>query len=95
LAKKSGLDFAILTGADAAPLGTLVVSELNKLFDWAETMQTVCFVDDVDTFLQMRSDDELIRENLTNAINAFLYFTGTPSIKFMSVVATNTATTTR
>jgi ATPase family AAA domain-containing protein 3A/B len=37
LAKQSGLDFAILTGADVAPLGTQAVSELNKLFDWAET----------------------------------------------------------
>lgn len=37
LATKSGLDFAILTGADVAPLGTLAVHELHKIFDWAET----------------------------------------------------------
>ncbi len=37
LAKKSGLDFAILTGADVAPLGSVSVSEIHKLFDWAET----------------------------------------------------------
>jgi len=37
LAKKSGLDFAILTGADVAPLGTISVSEIHKLFDWAES----------------------------------------------------------
>ncbi len=37
LAKKSGLDYAILTGADVAPLGTISVSEIHKLFDWAES----------------------------------------------------------
>ena len=37
LAKRSGLDFAILTGADVAPLGPLAVHELHKIFDWAET----------------------------------------------------------
>jgi ATPase family AAA domain-containing protein 3A/B len=36
LATKSGLDFAIMTGADIAPLGTLAVHELHKIFDWAE-----------------------------------------------------------
>ena len=37
LATKSGLDYAIMTGADVAPLGTLAVHELHKIFDWAET----------------------------------------------------------
>jgi ATPase family AAA domain-containing protein 3A/B len=37
LAKKSGLDFAILTGADVAPLGSNSVNEIHKLFDWAES----------------------------------------------------------
>lgn len=37
LAKKSGLDFAILTGADVAPLGANAVNEIHKLFDWAES----------------------------------------------------------
>jgi ATPase family AAA domain-containing protein 3A/B len=36
LAKMSGLDFAILTGADVAPLGHLAVHEIHKIFDWAE-----------------------------------------------------------
>jgi ATPase family AAA domain-containing protein 3A/B len=39
LAHTSGLDYAILTGADVAPLGSQAVTELNKLFDWAETSQ--------------------------------------------------------
>jgi ATPase family AAA domain-containing protein 3A/B len=36
LAKRSGLEFAIMTGADVAPLGSMSVHELNKIFDWAE-----------------------------------------------------------
>ncbi len=36
LAKRSGLEFAIMTGADVAPLGPMAVYELNKIFDWAE-----------------------------------------------------------
>jgi ATPase family AAA domain-containing protein 3A/B len=92
LAKKSGLDYAILTGADVAPLGSHSVSELNKLFDWAETSKNglLIFVDEADAFLRRRAGDELISENLRNAINAFLYRTGTPTTKFMVVLATNT-----
>lgn len=47
------------------------------------------FVDESDAFLRRRAGDELISENLRNAINAFLYRTGTPSSKFMVVLATN------
>jgi ATPase family AAA domain-containing protein 3A/B len=91
LAKKSGLDFAILTGADIAPLGSLAVHELHKIFDWAESSKNgiLIFVDEADAFLRRRTGDELISENLRNAINAFLYRTGTPSTKFMVVLATN------
>lgn len=101
LANRSGLDFAILTGADVAPLNTLAVHELHKIFDWAETSKNginmindtilglLIFVDESDAFLRRRAGDELISENLRNAINAFLYRTGTPSSKFMVVLATN------
>ncbi len=47
------------------------------------------FVDEADAFLRRRAGDELLSENLRNAINAFLYRTGTPSSKFMIVLATN------
>jgi ATPase family AAA domain-containing protein 3A/B len=36
LAKHSGLDFAIMTGGDVAPLGADAVTRLHELFDWAE-----------------------------------------------------------
>ncbi len=47
-------------------------------------------MDEADAFLRRRAGDELISENLRNGINAFLYRTGTPSTKFMVVLATNT-----
>lgn len=48
------------------------------------------FVDEADAFLRRRANDELISENLRNSINAFLYRSGSPSTKFMIVLATNT-----
>ena len=91
LAKQSGLDYAILTGADVAPLGTLAVTEIHKLFDWAETSSNglLIFIDEADAFLRRRSGDEYISENLRNSINAFLYRTGTSSTKYLVVLATN------
>ena len=47
------------------------------------------FVDEADAFLRRRANDELISENLRNSINAFLYRTGSPSTKYMVVLATN------
>lgn len=37
LARHSGLDYAILTGGDVAPMGKDGVSAIHKVFDWAET----------------------------------------------------------
>ena len=37
LAQHSGLDYAIMTGGDVAPLGREGVTELHKMFDWAST----------------------------------------------------------
>ena len=50
LALNSGMDFAILTGADVAPLGKEAVTELHKLFDWASHSKKglVLFVDEAD-----------------------------------------------
>ena len=36
LSRHSGLDYAIITGGDVAPLGREAVSEMHKLFDWAQ-----------------------------------------------------------
>lgn len=40
LARHSGLDYAIMTGGDIAPLGREAVSEMHKLFDWAQASRS-------------------------------------------------------
>jgi len=90
LAHHSGLDYAILTGGDIAPLGRDAVTELHKLFDWAKTSRKglLLFVDEADAFLQSRETTR-ISEDQRNALNAFLFRTGTESDQFMMVYASN------
>lgn len=90
LAHHSGLDYAILTGGDIAPLGRDAVTELHKLFDWAKTSRRglLLFVDEADAFLQSRETTR-ISEDQRNALNAFLFRTGTESEQFMMVYASN------
>ena len=91
LALNSGMDYAILTGADIAPLGKEGVSELHKVFDWANTSRRgmILFIDEADAFFRKRDHGDTMSEELRNAINAYLYRTGTPSKSFMFVLATN------
>lgn len=90
LAQHSGLDFAVFTGGDIAPLGRDGVTELHKLFDWAKTSRKglLLFVDEADAFLQSRETNR-ISEDQRNALNAFLFRTGTESDQFMMVYASN------
>jgi len=90
LAEHSGLDFAVFTGGDIAPLGRDAVTELHKLFDWAKTSRRglLLFVDEADAFLQSRETNR-ISEDQRNALNAFLFRTGTESDQFMMVYASN------
>jgi ATPase family AAA domain-containing protein 3A/B len=90
LARESGLHYAIMTGGDIAPLGKDAVTEIHKLFDWANTTRkgVLLFVDEADAFLRKRST-ETISEDVRNALNAFLYRTGEASDKFMVVYASN------
>lgn len=37
LAVHSGMDYAIMTGGDVAPMGREGVTAMHKLFDWANT----------------------------------------------------------
>ena len=48
LATSSGLDYAIMTGGDVAPLGSDAVTEIHKVFDWAKTSSkgVLLFVDE-------------------------------------------------
>ncbi|CAM9332168.1 unnamed protein product, partial [Phaeothamnion confervicola] len=87
LAKHSGLDYAIMTGGDVAPLGR---SAVHKVFDWARTSRrgVLLFVDEADAFLRRRAT-ETASEDQRNALNAFLYRTGEQSDRFMVVYASN------
>merc|ERR1719369_2280899 len=91
LAMHSGMDYAIMTGGDVAPMGREGVTAVHKLFDWAETSKKglILFVDEADAFLRKRSS-ETISEDLRATLNAFLYRTGDQSGKFMMVLASNT-----
>eukprot|EP00035_Acanthoeca_spectabilis_P021059 m.436109 g.436109 ORF g.436109 m.436109 type:complete len:579 (+) comp17935_c0_seq1:54-1790(+) len=93
LAKQSGLDYAILAGGDVAPLGSDAITELHKVFDWAEKSGrgTLLFVDEADSFLRKRGfeGDGQMSENMRNALSTFLYRTGSPSKSVMLVLATN------
>uniref|UniRef100_H2N9H1 AAA+ ATPase domain-containing protein n=1 Tax=Pongo abelii TaxID=9601 RepID=H2N9H1_PONAB len=89
LALHSGMDYAIMTGGDVAPMGREGVTAMHKLFDWANTSRPVykalLLVPKAGTF----SLQEKISEDLRATLNAFLYRTGQHSNKFMLVLASN------
>ncbi|XP_076023127.1 uncharacterized protein LOC143013397 [Genypterus blacodes] len=90
LALHSGMDFAIMTGGDVAPMGRDGVTAMHKVFDWASTSGrgVLLFVDEADAFLRKRATEK-ISEDLRATLNAFLYRTGEQSNKFMLVLASN------
>ncbi|XP_064610548.1 ATPase family AAA domain-containing protein 3-B-like [Liolophura sinensis] len=90
LAQHSGMDYAIMTGGDVAPMGREGVTAMHKVFDWAQASRrgVLLFVDEADAFLRKRST-EVISEDMRATLNAFLYRTGEQSNKFMLVLASN------
>jgi len=90
LAHHSGLDYAIMTGGDVAPMGPDGVTAMHKVFDWSSTSRRglLLFVDEADAFLRRRSTEQ-ISEDMRSTLNAFLYRTGESSRKFMLVLASN------
>lgn len=82
LAANSGMDYAIMTGGDVAPMGRDGVTAIHKVFDWANSSRKglLLFVDEADAFLRKRSS-ETISEDLRATLNAFLYRTGEQSQK--------------
>jgi len=81
LARHSGMDYAIMTGSDVAPLGRDAVTEIHKLFDWSDKSSRglLLFIDEADAFLRPR--EEKMSNELRSAINTFLARTGEPSQK--------------
>jgi ATPase family AAA domain-containing protein 3A/B len=90
LALQSGLEYSVMVGSDIAPLGPDAVTELNKIFDWAENQRNgmILFIDEADAFLRNRKSEEM-SEDMRHSINSFLYRTGSPSEKVIIVMATN------
>ncbi|KAF4664873.1 ATPase AAA domaincontaining protein, variant 2 [Perkinsus olseni] len=88
-AEYSGLEYAIMCGADVAPLNEMAVTELHNLFDWVKKSRrgVLLFIDEADAFLGARTAG--MGEHMRNALTTMLYHTGTPSSQFMLVLATN------
>lgn len=88
-AEYSGLEYAIMSGGDVAPLEEQAVTELHKLFKWVHRSRrgVLLFIDEADAFLSSRKGT--MSEPLRNALTTMLYHTGTPSSQFMMVLATN------
>lgn len=86
-----GLDYAVMSGGDVAPMGAEGVSAIHKLFDWSETSRkgVLLFIDEADAFLRKRTSEH-ISEHLRSSLNAFLFRTGDQSKKIMLVLASNT-----
>lgn len=89
-AEYSGLEYAIMSGGDVAPLEEQAVTELHKLFKWVHRSRrgVLLFIDEADAFLASRKMGSM-SETLRNALTTMLYHTGTPSSQFMMVCATN------
>ncbi|PKA53884.1 ATP-dependent zinc metalloprotease FTSH 4, mitochondrial [Apostasia shenzhenica] len=53
MARKSGLDYAMMSGGDVAPLGSQAVTKIHEIFDWAKKSSKglLLFIDEADAFL--------------------------------------------
>jgi len=94
LARQSGLDYAIMSGGDVAPLGGGAVTQLHDAFGWAQRSRKgmLLFIDEADAFLSRRTAGGVpgaMSEGLRASLNALLYQTGDQSKEFVMVLATN------
>lgn len=48
-----GLDYAMMTGGDVAPLGAQAVTKIHEIFDWSNKSKRglLLFIDEADAFL--------------------------------------------
>ncbi|XP_004489262.1 uncharacterized protein [Cicer arietinum] len=90
LARKSGLDYALMTGGDVAPLGSQAVTKIHQLFDWAKKSNRglLLFIDEADAFLCERNKTYM-SEAQRSALNALLFRTGDQSEDIVLALATN------
>ncbi|CDY38078.1 BnaC02g06950D [Brassica napus] len=90
LARKSGLDYALMTGGDVAPLGAQAVTKIHQLFDWSKKSKRglLLFIDEADAFLCERNKTYM-SEAQRSALNALLFRTGDQSKDTVLALATN------
>lgn len=90
IARKSGLDYAMMTGGDVAPLGAQAVTKIHQIFDWAKKSNKglLLFIDEADAFLCERNSTHM-SEAQRSALNALLFRTGDQSRDIVLVLATN------
>ncbi|KAJ9703472.1 hypothetical protein PVL29_005008 [Vitis rotundifolia] len=90
IARKSGLDYAMMTGGDVAPLGAQAVTKIHQIFDWAKKSNKglLLFIDEADAFLCERNSTRM-SEAQRSALNALLFRTGDQSREVVLVLATN------
>ncbi|KAE8794187.1 ATPase family AAA domain-containing protein 3C-like [Hordeum vulgare] len=90
LARESGLDYALMTGGDVAPLGSQAVTKIHQLFDWAKKSNRglLLFIDEADAFLCERNKTYM-SEAQRSALNALLFRTGDQSKDIVLALATN------
>lgn len=94
LARESGLDYAVMAGGDIGPLGRDAVTEINRLFQWANKSRKglILFIDEAEAFLRQGRGAQAgstISEETRNVLSTFLHHTGTESDKFCVILATN------
>ncbi|CAH9058559.1 unnamed protein product [Cuscuta epithymum] len=90
IARSSGLDYALMTGGDVAPLGPQAVTKIHQLFDWAKKSNRglLLFIDEADAFLCERNKTYM-SEAQRSALNALLFRTGDQSKDIVLALATN------
>lgn len=90
IAKRSGLDYAMMTGGDVAPLAAQAVTKIHDIFDWAKKSRKglLLFIDEADAFLCERNSTHM-SESQRSALNALLFRTGDQSRDIVLVLATN------
>lgn len=90
LARNSGLDYALMTGGDVAPLGSQAVTKIHQIFDWGKKSKKglLLFIDEADAFLCERNKTYM-SEAQRSALNALLFRTGDQSKDIVLALATN------
>lgn len=90
LAKRSGLEWALMTGSSFSKFKEGEgIEALDELFAWANrTTGLMIFIDEAEAFLSKRENMDPQSRGY-QILNNFLNYTGTRSNKFMIVFATN------